>query len=94
MEFSLPRYEVRRKFFSRGVNRSSMSIIDTAAFFVVLDDFDHEIDRTEPSTLGDNGKVSEIYTRTPFLFNQVESLRLRIGFGCSILLGNKAELAA
>ena len=35
-----------------------MSMIDTAAFFLVLDDFDHEIDHMEPSTLADNGKVS------------------------------------
>ena len=34
-----------------------MSMIDTAAFFLVLDDFDHDVDHTEPSTLAVNGKV-------------------------------------
>ena len=58
--FPPPRYDVRNRFFSRGVNRSSMSMIDTAAFFLVLDDFDHEIDHMEPSTLAVNGKVSAV----------------------------------
>ena len=35
-------------------------MIDTAAFFLVLDDFDHEIDHMEPSTLAVNGKVSAV----------------------------------
>ena len=48
-----------------------MSMIDTAAFFVVLDDFDHEIDNKEPSTLGDVGKVSEICTRTQNIAHEV-----------------------
>ena len=42
-----------------------MSMIDTAAFFLVLDDFDHEIDHMEPSTLADNGKVSESQVSQP-----------------------------
>ena len=54
---SFERYDVRNRFFSRGANRSSMSMIDTAAFFLVLDDFDHDVDHTEPSTLAVNGKV-------------------------------------
>ena len=37
-----------------------MSMIDTAAFFLVLDDFDHEVDHMEPSTLAVNGKVSAV----------------------------------
>ena len=56
----ISRYDVRNRFFSRGVNRSSMSMIDTAAFFLVLDDFDHEINHLEPSTLGANGKVTKL----------------------------------
>ena len=36
--------ETRRKFFSKGVNKQSLDLIEKSAFVVILDDFPYEFD--------------------------------------------------
>ncbi|KAL1502335.1 hypothetical protein ABEB36_007490 [Hypothenemus hampei] len=48
---------VRQKYFSRGVNKTSLDAIEKAAFVVVLDDFPYEFDMADPSKLDHYGKV-------------------------------------
>ncbi|CAH1371842.1 unnamed protein product [Tenebrio molitor] len=48
---------VRRMFFSKGINKTSLDVIEKAAFVVVLDDFPYEFDMQEPDKLDNYGKI-------------------------------------
>ncbi|XP_074028252.1 carnitine O-palmitoyltransferase whd isoform X2 [Leptinotarsa decemlineata] len=47
---------VRSKMFNKGANRTSLDIIEKAAFAVTLDDFPYEFDMNEPSKLDKYGR--------------------------------------
>ncbi|KAL3285273.1 hypothetical protein HHI36_019383 [Cryptolaemus montrouzieri] len=47
----------RKMFFSRGVNKTSLDIIEKAAFTVTLDDFPYEYDEADPSKLDNFAKI-------------------------------------
>ncbi len=52
--------DARRDFFSRGLNRSSISAIDSAAFVLVLDDYSYdydELNKEDESSLKRIGKI-------------------------------------
>ncbi|XP_060521132.1 carnitine O-palmitoyltransferase 1, liver isoform isoform X2 [Cylas formicarius] len=48
---------IRKMFFSRGVNKLSLDAIEKAAFVVVLDDVPYEFDMADPSKLDNYGKI-------------------------------------
>ncbi|XP_064215846.1 carnitine O-palmitoyltransferase 1, liver isoform isoform X1 [Tribolium castaneum] len=48
---------VRRMFFTKGVNKTSLDIIEKAAFVVALDDIPYEFDQKDPSKLDNYGKI-------------------------------------
>jgi carnitine O-palmitoyltransferase 1 len=41
----------------RGVNRTSLTTIETAAFVVALDDYDYEVDNIDNASLTSIGKI-------------------------------------
>lgn len=48
--------QTREKFFSRGVNKVSLYLIESAAFVLSLDDYPFEFDLTQPEKLDNYGR--------------------------------------
>ncbi|KAF2879155.1 hypothetical protein ILUMI_27007 [Ignelater luminosus] len=49
--------KARQNFFSKGINKLSLDIIEKAAFIVALDDVPYEYDESDPSKLDQYGRV-------------------------------------